>query len=148
MMYYRCEAIVPYYDECGQNCTYVILKDGSRMEYKMPVRSYIRKLFYAMHLDLAARNRWAAEVLRHEFNTPILVSDELVLVPVKFRKPIGAKDGCFGYVNLGAIDEVGDYSLSLVDGQRIATLSKASYVRSKMKDGEHLVYAYREFVGI
>lgn len=148
MMYYRCEAIVPYYDECGQNCTYVILKDGSRTEYKMPVKSYIRKMFYAMHIDLEARNRWASEVLRHEFGNPILMSDEIVLVPVKMRKSIGSKDGCFGYVSLTAIDEIGDYSILLECGQRLVTLSKTGYVKDKIRDGEHLVYAYREFVEI
>lgn len=144
-MYTQCEAIVPYYDGCGQNCTYVILKDGSRMDHKMPIKSFIRKMFYELHIDMDARTKWGSGVLRHDFGNPILISDQLVLVPVRLRKPVGAKDGCFGYVSLRAIKEVGDYNLSLACGQRVSTLSKTGYVTGKMRDGEHLAYAYRAF---
>ena len=143
-----CEAIVPYYDEFGQNCTCVILRDGSKVEFKMPIRTYVRQLFYALHINLAARTQWITSILNKESGNPLLVNDEMVWIPVKFRKGVGSKDGCSGYVLKSAIKEVGDYTLVLACQQRLTTLSKANYIKDKQKDGQHLLYAYRDYYNL
>lgn len=145
MNYHLCEAIVPYYDECGANCTYILLKDGSKVVFKMPVRTYLRKMFYSLHMDPVSLNHWSSEVLHQQQGNPIIISEDILFIPVRMREVVGQKDGTLGYVLESSLVEVQDYSLRLRCGEILSMRCKASYVGKKQKDASLLRYAYQDY---
>lgn len=135
-------ALVPYYDEFGQNCTRVIKTDRNNIDYKCCVKAYISKLLYLMHLDPRALSFWSSKILGTKLNVPIMIHPDFILLPFKARKSIGRQDGCFGYVTLNAIKEIEDMSITLTNDTILPTLSTKSYMLKKKKDATLLSYAY------
>ena len=145
MIYIEFAAIVPFYDDYGQNSTCAILKDGSREYFRCSIKAYINSMLYELHLDPKAVNFWTYKILGTKLNTPVIIDDSLVLIPVKFRRAVGKQDGCFGYVNQNFIKEADDLNLTLSSGEILPNLSQKSYILKKQKDAALLSYAYTDY---
>lgn len=145
MNYHLCEAIMPYYDEFGQNCTYILLKDGTKEYFKIPTKTYIRKMFYALHIDPTSLNHWTCDILHKQQGNPLIISQDIIFLPVRAREVIGRTDGCMGYVLGSSLTHIGDYTLKLRCGATLPTRSKANYLLGKQKDAKLLHYTYSEY---
>ncbi|PHV70186.1 hypothetical protein CS063_11960 [Sporanaerobium hydrogeniformans] len=145
MLYLHFVALIPFYDERGQNSTCVLFKDGSKEYFSCSIKAYITKLLYQLHLDPRAIRFWTSQVLGAKLNTPLIIDETHILLPVKFRKPVTKQDGCFGYVNNVFIQTLEDYCLTLSTGQTLAHLSTKSYLLKKQKDAAFLSYAYTDY---
>lgn len=138
-------ALIPFYDTFGQNSTCVILKDGSKEYFGCSIKAYIHSMFYELHLDPRAVSFWTHKILGTKLNTPLIIDDSLVLLPVKFRKSVGKQDGCFGYVTNHCIESIDDNSITLSYGETLPSLSQKSYILKKQKDAALLSYAYTDY---
>ncbi|MDF2614087.1 MAG: hypothetical protein K0S71_1873 [Clostridia bacterium] len=145
MIYIQFAALIPFYDNYGQNSTCVLLQDGSREYFNCSIKAYIHRMLYELHLDPRAVNFWTSKILGTKLNTPLIIDDSLVLIPIKFRKSVGKQDGCFGYVNNECIEKLDDTRITLAGGEVLPSLSQKSYILKKQKDAALLSYAYTDY---
>lgn len=139
-----CEAIVPFYDHYGQNACYTLHTDGSKQIHNYPVRSYIYHMLQSVHLDPRTLNHWTYTVLKAKLNTPIILDDYHVYIPVKLRKSVSKADGTMGYVLSSAIEDISEEVIKLHSGVLLPILSSSSCIYKKQKDAALLCYAYRD----
>lgn len=133
---------IPYYDEKGRNCTCVIKKDGSVEYFPCHLKLYIHKMFFALHIDMKARKSWITHSILDKSNHPLVINEELIFLPVKCRKSIGAQDGCYAYIHWQAIASLTSKSLILCNGITLPNLCKPSYIERKKKDALLLSHLY------
>ena len=138
------QAIIPYYTSYGENATAVVYSDGSVDTLPTPIRSYLRRLLYEVHLDPKALQYWTSTIIGAKLNTPLTISEDIIFIPVKMRHAIGKSDGCFGYVLSKSITHIADHSLTLGDHTTLPTLSSRSFINKKQRDARLLRYAYIE----
>lgn len=145
MYYNQIAAIVPFYDTYGQNSTSILLQDGTEEYASRPVKQYVAQMLFKLHLDPKALKFWNTSVLGTKLNTPLIIDENYILLPVKFRKSVAKADGCFGYVCASAITKVEDHKLTLSNGQTLTTYSPKSYIIKKQTDAKLLRYAYVDY---
>lgn len=102
-------------------------------------------MLYSLHLDPVAVKHWTFETIGSKLNTPLIIDNQLIFLPVKFRKGVGKQDGCFGYVSLLHLNTYRDYQMTLCNGQVLPTLSQKSYIQKKLMDAKLLSYAYLDY---
>jgi hypothetical protein len=102
-------------------------------------------MLYTFHLDPKAIKFWTNTVIGTKINTPLVIDENFILIPVKFRHGVSKQDGCFGYVSLKAIQSFKDNSITLSTGEVLPTLTQKSYIEKKAKDASLLIYKYIEY---
>ena len=102
-------------------------------------------MLYELHLDPKALNFWTYKILGTKLNTPVIIDDSLILLPVKFRKSVGKQDGCFGYVTNSCITDIEDNQITLSHNEVLPSLSQKSYILKKQKDAKLLKYSYTDY---
>lgn len=145
MHYTQITGLIPFYSSDGENSTCILLNDGSKIYKACSIKKYIHHLLYKLHLDPKAVKHWTYEVIGTKLNTPIIIDNEFIFLPVKLRKSVGKQDGCFGYINIKDIKSFDDYSLLLCTGEILPTLSPKSYIQKKQHDAKLLSYAYLDY---
>ncbi len=145
MLYSNIVALIPFYDTYGQNSTCILFKDGSKEYASCSIKTYIYRMLYTLHLDPKAIRHWTYQVIGSKLNTPVVIDNNLIFLPVKLRKGVGKQDGCFGYVNNNFIVAADDHHLTLINSQTLATLSPKSYILKKQNDAKLLGYAYVDY---
>ena len=142
MSFYHVHAIIPFYSDYGENGTYVLLADGTKEIFNMPIRSYIHHMLYEAHLDPKALQYWSYKIIGNKLNNPLILGEDLIFIPVKIRRPIGRADGSFGYILLKSIAAFDDHTLVLSNHIELQTLSSKNYILKKQRDATLLRYAY------
>ena len=145
MFYSNIAALIPFYDTYGQNSTCILFKDGSKEYASCSIKTYIYRMLYTLHLDPKAIRHWTYQVIGSKLNTPMVIDDHLIFLPVKLRKSVGKQDGCFGYVNNSAIINVEDNQITLINDLLLPTLSPKSYILGKQNAAKLLGYAYVDY---
>lgn len=145
MFYSDIAALIPFYDTYGQNSTCILFKDGSKEYASCSIKTYIYRMLYTLHLDPKAIRHWTHHVIGSKLNTPVVIDNNLIFLPVKLRKGVGKQDGCFGYVNSSFIVAIEDNQLTLINNQTLTTLSPKSYILKKQNAAKLLGYAYVDY---
>lgn len=145
MNYTLIAAIIPFYSDNGENSTCILLNDGSKLYKSCSIKRYMHYMLYSLHLDPNAVKHWTYETIGTKLNTPIIIDDSLIFLPVKLRKGVGKQDGCFGYVNSKLIQACEDNLITLCNGETLVTLSPKSYIQKKLTDAKLLSYAYMDY---
>ena len=145
MFYFDIAALIAFYDTYGQNSTCILFKDGSKEYASCSIKTYIYRMLYTLHLDPKAIRHWTYQVTGSKLNTPVVIDDHLIFLPVKLRKGVGKQDGCFGYVNNSCILSVEDNQLILTNNNTLPTLSPKSYILHKQNTAKLLGYAYVDY---
>lgn len=145
MLYTQIVALIPFYDHYGQNSTCILFQDGSKEYATCSIKNYITTMYYKLHLDPRAVRFWTSQIIGAKINTPLVIDDQLILLPVKLRKGIGKQDGCFGYINNRVISEARDNEILFTNGHVLPTLSSKSYIHKKQTDAKLLSYAYVDY---
>lgn len=146
-MYYEdIMALIPFYDENGQNMTRILLKDGTSSASTCSVKAYISQILSSLHLDPHALKFWIFKMTGDKHNTPLIISNDLIFIPIKFRKSIGSHDGCFGFINAISLTSaetyIENYHITLPSNICLNTLSTKAYIMGKQKTAQLLSYAY------
>ena len=117
--------IIPSYTQQGDQ-TLLYKTDGSCMVLPMHPEMVVRQLAERRQESLYLLRRWAGKCTGSKLWEPLGISWELVLVPLKMRKPRVPGDTATGYVSFSWIEEVeksGDYScLRLKNQQKLPVL--------------------------
>ena len=145
MNYTQISAMIPFYSSNGENSTCIILNDGSRICEPQSVKIYIDHMIFSLHLDPRAIKYWTSKMIGNKLNNPLVIDNELIFLPVKFRQGIGKHDGCVGYINMKNIQSFDNHLIVLCNGEKINNLSSKSYIEQKQRSAQLLSYLYIEF---
>ncbi len=95
-------ALLPTYTQEG-DVTRILLTDGTEIVYRRTMRATIRRLARRRCKDVALLRRWASRYTHRTLNNPIAASADLVLVPVKTRRPRVGGDVTMAHINVAAL---------------------------------------------
>lgn len=95
-------ALLPAYTQEG-DVTRILLTNGTELVYRRTIRSTLAKLARRRCKDVTLLRRWASRYTHRTLNNPIAASADLVLVPVKTRRPRVEGDGTMAHINVVAI---------------------------------------------
>lgn len=95
-------ALLPAYTQEG-DVTRILLTNGTELVYRRTMRSTLAKLARRRCKDVTLLRRWASRYTHRTLNNPIAASADLVLVPVKTRRPRVEGDGTMAHINVVAI---------------------------------------------
>ncbi|PAB59376.1 competence protein ComK [Anaeromicrobium sediminis] len=123
-------AIIPIYDK--GNGTNIITMENSHIEYKR-VRTVLRRICNEYALHLSAFRRRYGKVINKRLGIPIVINEELILVPFKTRKPKFQNDGAYGYVNFHFVKDIVEdgrhTKLIMENGHEIQVLQRIHSVK-------------------
>jgi hypothetical protein len=95
--------LIPVYDEAGGNVTQVHMDDGRILRDNRKVCTVLKSLAKVFAVDVEAARVKYSKLIDRKISVPIPLHRDLVLIPVKMRKPIAREDGAWGYVVLSKI---------------------------------------------
>lgn len=98
-------AIIPSYTQNG-DVTLLYKTDGSCIVLPVQPETVVRTLAERRQESLCLLRRWAEKYTGQKLWEPLGISWELVLVPLKMRKPRVPGDTTSGYVSFSWIEEV------------------------------------------
>ncbi|WZL73728.1 hypothetical protein QBE52_03050 [Clostridiaceae bacterium 35-E11] len=141
--------LIPVYQQDIGNGTKLIAKDGTSYVDSRTIKTVLKILcqHYTLHIE-AYRAKYG-KMVNQRLGVPIFMHPQLMLVPMKMRKPLFAKDGAYGYVNLYAIKHIKEKdhhtSIILQNGMEIMCLHRMRTVqqhlnRAKVIAANHIHY--------
>lgn len=146
MNYLDIDAFFPYYSEEKNSRTCILYKDGTKRFVSPNISKYVLQLYFEAGLNKEAVHAWSSKVLKTEFNLPLLITDKLIFIPIKFQ-PQPYTPGhsfTFGYVNYDAIAFYSEYEVMLKNQTVLQTISPTQFIGKKIRDAILLGYTYRE----
>ncbi|NLK97828.1 hypothetical protein [Defluviitalea saccharophila] len=142
------QGIVPIYGANGENGIYIYLNDGEAIYMDKSIRAFLAFLFHQRRIDLYALRQWTSSLLHRRNGLPLVFSRELVLVPVKVRKPIGRADGSEGYISLLHIEDICEKDdqtmLRLQCGKEIISLHSRKIVERRIVLAQFILTMYEK----
>lgn len=99
-------AVVPTYQPSKGNVTKIIGTDGSIYIDGRVVKTVLKSICkqYAVHIG-HCREKYG-KMINQRLSVPLPIHKDLLLIPVKVRKPMFANDGACGYINLHGIETI------------------------------------------
>lgn len=99
-------ALLPEYTSEG-DMTRIVLTNGTALVLRRTMRATVSALARRRCKDVTLLRRWAARYTRRRLNNPIAASADLVLVPVKTRRPKIGGDNTMAHINVAVMDPEG-----------------------------------------
>ena len=96
-------ALLPEYTAEG-DVTRIVLTNGTALIFRRTMRATLSALARRRCKDVTLLRRWAARYTRRRLNNPIAASADLVLVPVKTRRPKVGGDNTMAHINVAALE--------------------------------------------
>jgi hypothetical protein len=115
-------ALIPCYHQELGNATELVLLEEEPVFLPRTIKTVLANLAKANAIDLRAMRQKYSDILGCVRATPLALSQRLILMPVKVRKPISRNDSSRGYINylaIDAVDERGDYCAITLKNQRV-----------------------------
>ena len=142
-------ALLPAYTQEG-DVTRILLTNGTELVYRRTMRSTLAKLARRRCKDVTLLRRWASRYTHRTLNNPIAASADLVLVPVKTRRPRVEGDATMAHINVVAIsgdtfrqnDDVprkqNPTVISLTGGKTLPVLWSEKTTLSHIREARHI----------
>lgn len=132
--------LVPVYQPGDGNATKLITDQGICYIDKRAIKTVVRLLckHYTIHLE-SCREKYGTMIHR-QLGVPLPIHTQLLLIPVKMRKPMFGKDGAYGYVNLYSIknlEEKEGYGwISLHSDIKVPSLHRMQTLRQQVNQAK------------
>ena len=99
-------AVLPSYDEDGGNETKVLVDDGNVIFVNKKVKYVIQwiKKQSLYNVDLLMKEQQVCFAKSQIL--PIPLSPNCILLPIKYRKPVGENDGAYAYISMDWVERV------------------------------------------
>ena len=142
------QGILPTYGPKGENGIYIYVSTGEEIYMDKSLRAFLAFLFHQRRIDLYALRQWTSSLIHRRNGLPLVFSRDLVLVPVKVRKPIGRTDGSEGYLSLLHIEDVcekDDQTMILLKcGKEIKSLHSKKIVERRVLLAQFMLTMYEK----
>lgn len=142
MKYFEIDGFLPFYTEDGHDQTCILLKNGDKEYSPYAIKHFIPHLLFDTGLDVRSTRLWATKITGLKQNLPLVIDDQNIFIPIKFRKPLKSTTTAFGYINYTSIATYSDMRITLNNQNILETLSSAKYIDKKLIDAKLLAYAY------
>jgi hypothetical protein len=151
----RLNGFFPVTGEDGGNYTQLWLNGGEKMELYKKTKTVLTELAKFFAKDVTLIKKQAAGVLGYSKDLPLLLTPQLVLIPVKVREASFKDEGTLGYAIFQNIETVqpvkeGIYkaSLAFYDGSSLFTLNTVHKLRQKLNEAVDLIKAENRRVNL
>ncbi|MEW6621813.1 MAG: hypothetical protein AB1420_01555 [Bacillota bacterium] len=145
----KLNCLLPVYDENGGNITELHLEDGSVKTDQRRMASVLKALAKLFAVDIEAARKNYSRLVGRKNSMPIPLHRDLVLVPVKARKPLGREDGAWGYLVMAKVlayekhPEIENATRVVFEsGQSLDVLQLPQSVKAIMDDAKMIRNAY------
>lgn len=130
-------AFIPFYKEDQGKGTAIYLKSGKKIYTKYSINKVLDDYCAINFRDIGQLRRISCKLLNKKILSPIYISNEIVMLPVKTIKPLITGDKCFGYINLSFIKDfiIEDKKIKLKSGVEINYLDKSTTIKNRLADG-------------
>jgi len=133
-------ALFPVYDTDGGNATVVLFAGGERQVDSRKTRTLVSTLARLFAVDLDVLKQRYGRHLERERELPLPLHPDLVLVPVRMRRPLGKDHGALGYlvrrqvVGCGA-GKAGEVAavITFADGTCLGCLNNPATIRRQLR---------------
>ena len=140
------EALMPIYGNNGENATRVYNLDGQSIKFDKSMKSYLLSLARDIGKDIYNIRRMSKDILDKKNGVPLVFSEQVVLIPVRVRKPITKADGSYGYINLDCIQEViqneNNTTIKLINNITIEALITKRTLNTKIIESSYVKDIY------
>ncbi len=99
-------AMEPCYGKNGGNATRVYTRQGEVYLVERRLKTVLKNLACYYGADTASLRKNYGGAFNSSYDTPLALSQDLVLVPLKTRQPLTKKDGATAYVNACSVKKV------------------------------------------
>lgn len=138
-------AILPEYSSSGDTVM-ILTRSGIKIPAGLRIKSVLQRLARSHNIDLTLLRENTGKLLGKSIQHPLKICPELLLVPVKVRKPKIAGDPSTGYINYFAVKDLNTLrnspsgsAVRLFSGQTISILWSPSTLKRSMKQAEMLL---------
>lgn len=136
----------PITGEDGGNYTEFWLKGGQRCQSRSKTQTVLAQVARLYAKDLGLVKRQAAALLGYKKDLPLLITPQLVLIPVKVRTAKYKDEGTLGYAFFHSVQgvqpsKVGSYKACLIfcDGTNLFSLNTVARLRQKLNEAVDLI---------
>lgn len=128
--------IIPMYGQDGCNGSTLLFNNGPPLKVGKKVQSVIKAICALYQKDVNLVRKYASQFTGIKSLNPLPITPEVILVPVKIRKPVGKNDGATGYIFHLAIDAVkandSGCILHLKDNTQLQVLDSVSTMKRRI----------------
>ena len=135
----------PVTTEYGGNDTELWLSDGAKVWVPKKTKTVLKELAKVFAKDIVLVKGQARHILGYKRELPLLISLNLILVPVKVREARYKDQGTLGYCIYRSVETVqplkeGGYNSALVfkNSQKVFTLNTVQKLRQKLNEAGEL----------
>ncbi len=101
----RINCLVPSYDSHGGNSTKIYLDDNTILYDQRRLIRVLNDLAGIFVVDISKARKKYSGIVGKKNAVPLPLHQQMVLFPVKMRKPIAKEDGAWGYIVLEKVSE-------------------------------------------
>ncbi|MDI3534675.1 MAG: hypothetical protein PWQ82_1040 [Thermosediminibacterales bacterium] len=117
--------LIPVYKDMTGNATELITSTGENYIDERKIKSIIRLFARYYGVDLKSLRKNYGDVIGQKNSVPLPFTPDLILVPVKMRRPLTPYDGSSGFFTLNEFDKIIE---DTVEGERkVNILLKSGY---------------------
>lgn len=137
-------AILPTYDKHGNNSCQIIYNTGKEEILPISVAHFLKKWLFSFKVDITSQRMWGRDIVHNRHLNPLVISESIILIPVRTREVFGTKDGCYGYIWTGSIQSYTPETIALKCGVTISYLSSMKKLKEKLVSAKLLHYTYKD----
>ncbi|RKD21907.1 ComK protein [Caminicella sporogenes DSM 14501] len=131
-----------YKDEFG-NITEIIDKSGETYTAYKTLKTVLKLICKYYGVDIKSVRQKYSKIINRKNIIPLPLSQDLILIPFKMRKPIFLKDGSYGYINIFSIENIyskkGNTIIKLYNEKEITCISKLKTAREHYNNGKAIL---------
>ncbi len=142
-------AFIPHYNLDGGNGTLIFLPGGETINDNRKTVSFVKGLARHLARDLTAARSRSAELLGRNAQVPLYLHRDLILVPVRARRPQSKDQGAWGHLVRSQVASCrpaqdGGTTVTFIDGSLMNCLQKCASVDQGLLLAERLAGLWEE----
>lgn len=144
---------IPSYEKNIGSVTRVMLENGEETIANIKCKSYFNRICREYTIDSFASKSKYGKLIGGINSIPIPLSGDMLLIPVKVRKPMVKSDGAMGYVNFHQIKDcteakTGEAQLTFKNSTKLRIISSYKTLQKRLREANVINDHYRKEKGI
>lgn len=99
-------SLVPIYKNEAGNSTAITTEDGESYIILKTLKTVLKILCKFYSVDITSVRSRCGKIINQKTVVPLPLSHNILLIPIKMRKPLFTRDGSYGYVNILSIEKI------------------------------------------
>lgn len=138
--------LLPEYIDGKGDCCRIGDSDGEHVKYKK-LQTIIRNIYKERLKDYVAVKQKTSELLNQKNLIPLFIGPREILIPVKIRDAVVAKDCVYGYINVFQIEKISENSIILKNRKKLPFYDTKKILSRRMKLARTLENIFEDIQG-